>query len=267
MLTTPPDELPPPSGALVVKIGGSTLGEADTTLDDVAALAVAGWRVVLVHGGGPLISQWLDRLGIPSQFERGLRVTTSDVLDVAAAALAGLVNKSLVAGLRRRGADAFGLSGADGGLLRCELEDPKLGLVGSVVAVRGELLEELLDLGTTPVVAPIGLGPRGELLNVNADAAAGALAAALRAGWLVFATDVDGVRDRDGQRLARLGPSDVRTLVRRKVIAGGMLPKVDGAMVAAAAGCRAVILDARAPRALVAALRGRPLGTRVVPGR
>jgi len=246
---------------LVAKIGGSTLGSRDTTLKDIVELQRRGVRPVVVHGGGALISDWLARHNVPTRFERGLRVTDGEALKVVVAVLAGLVNKELVASLGALGARAIGLSGADGSLLRASLLDPKLGFVGEISGVDGQMLMGLLDQGLVPVIAPIamewqGERPTGQLLNTNADSAAGAIARALGARWLVFLTDVPGVRSADGQALARLPAEEARRLMESSVIEGGMIPKVEACLKAAAAGSMSVVVDGRQEGALLSALEG-----------
>lgn len=250
------------SGILVVKIGGSTLGAHDTTLGDVVSLQRRGLRPVIVHGGGALISEWLKAYGLPSRFERGLRVTDEKTLEVVVAVLAGLVNKRLVAALTAAGGRAVGLSGADGGLLKARLLDEKLGYVGEVTVVDAASLLDLLDDGFVPVVAPIAVqwseeASTGQLLNINADTAAGAVAAALSARWLVFLTDVAGVVGEDGQALSALPAERVATLADAGVIQGGMIPKVEACLQAAAAGSRSVIVDGRREGALLEAIEER----------
>jgi len=247
------------SDILVVKIGGSTLGARDTTLEDVVALQRCGLRPVVVHGGGALISEWLKLHGVPTRFERGLRVTDERTLEVVVAVLAGLVNKQLVAALTAAGGRAAGLSGADGGLLKARRFDEKLGFVGEVAEVDTRPLIDLLDDGFLPVLAPIavewrGEAPTGQLLNINADTAAGAIATALAARWLVFLTDVPGIRDEGGKTLPALSPPRAEELSAAGVIEGGMIPKVEACLRAASAGCRSVIADGRRVGALLEAI-------------
>lgn len=251
---------------LIAKIGGSTLGSHDTTLEDVVELQRRGLRPVVVHGGGALISEWLSRHNVPTRFERGLRVTDEQTLEVVVAVLAGLVNKQLVAALQTRGARASGLSGADGGMLRCRIADDKLGFVGDIVEVDASAVENLLAAGVIPVIAPIGVqweGGGGQLLNVNADAAAGAIAAALKARWLVFLTDVAGVRADSGSTLPRLAPEDAERLIDSGVIEGGMIPKVEACLRAGANGAASVIVDGRVEHKLLQVLEGQATGTLV----
>jgi acetylglutamate kinase len=249
-------------GTTIVKIGGSTLGANDTTLEDVAHLHREGRRLVVVHGGGDLVSRWLEIHGVEARFLNGLRVTEAEALEVVVSVLAGLVNKRLVAALNALGARAVGLSGADGALLRARRARPELGFVGVITTVDGALLESLLDQGCLPVVASIaveeeGGAVTGQLLNVNADTVAGEIARHLRAAALAFLTDVAGVLDGEGRVLEHLPAEEARALVGSGTIGGGMIPKVEAALAAAAGGTRAVVLDGRRPHALRDALGGR----------
>ena len=250
---------------LVVKIGGSTLGSHDTTLDDLAELQRRGAACVVGHGGGAVISEWLKRLDLPTRFENGLRVTDAGALKVVVAVLAGLVNKDLVASLACRGARAAGLSGADAGVLRARIGNPALGFVGEITEVDAEPLRQLLAGGVMPVIAPMALEwsddtATGQLLNTNADTAAGAIAAALAARRLVFLTDVPGVKA-DGTVLRTLPPARAAELVQSGVIEGGMIPKVEACLAAAAAGSWSVIIDGREEHALLRAAEGAAQGT------
>jgi acetylglutamate kinase len=250
---------------IVIKIGGSTLGSHDTTLQDVAELRGRGLSPVVVHGGGALISDWLKLTGVPTRFEGGLRVTDAASLDVVVAVLGGLVNKQLVASLEALGVRAIGLTGADGGMLRCRIANPALGFVGEVEQVEAGVVSNIVESGSVPVIAPIGLlyedeKATGQLLNVNADTAAGAIAAALGAKWLVFMTDVPGVKA-DGRVLDALSGDESRKLIESGVIEGGMIPKVKACQQAADAGARSVIIDGRGPHALLSLMDGAAAGT------
>ncbi len=256
---------------LVVKIGGSTLGSHDTTLEDLVALRGQGWRPAVVHGGGAAISEWLKVHDTPTRFARGLRVTDAASLRVVVAVLAGLINKELVVALNARGGRAIGLSGADGGLIRVSVLDPELGFVGQIERVDGDMLMGLLDEGYLPVVAPLGIlwqdeRPQDQIMNINADTVAGEVALALGARWLVFLTDVPGIAGRDGHSLARLSPEEAAALVEEGVVSGGMIPKVEACLQAATGGTRTAIIDGRQPHALLAALeRGELAGTIIGP--
>ncbi|CAN5776669.1 acetylglutamate kinase [soil metagenome] len=246
---------------LVVKLGGTTIAAEQGVLAEVAMLARER-DVVVVHGGGKRLSEWLDRLGVDHRFRDGLRVTDEATLEVALAVLRGVVNAELVAELRRAGGDAVGLSGIDGGLLAGE-RVPGLGRVCSVAGVRGTILQALFLAGFVPVVAPLAADGTGAICNVNADDAAAGLAAGIGAD-LVLLTDTDGVRDADGARIPYLSAAEVEPLIGYGVITGGMIPKARSAVRALVAPeSVAVIADGRAAGALAAALGGAEHGTRL----
>ena len=246
---------------LVVKLGGTTLAEQRGTLAEVAELT-GRLRIVVVHGGGRRLTEWLDRMAIETRFDEGMRVTDDASLEVAAAVLGGLVNSEVVATLRRLGADAFGLSGIDGGLL-AGVRQPRLGRVATVGAARPAVLQALLDSGLVPVVAPLALDEQGVICNVNADDAAAGLAAALHAR-LVLLTDTDGVRDGAGVTLPELDERGAEELIAHGVIAAGMVPKVRGAInVLRSGGSEVVIADGGRPEALRRALEDPGFGTRL----
>ncbi|HEU5203949.1 MAG TPA: acetylglutamate kinase [Candidatus Limnocylindrales bacterium] len=254
------------SEILVVKLGGTTITDQQQVLEEVAAIARQR-PVVLVHGGGRRITEWLERLGVPSHFEGGLRVTDPAALEVAAAVLRGVVNSELVAGLRSLGVDAVGLSGVDGGLLVAE-RIPHLGLVARVVGLRRDLLDAILVGGQVPVVAPLARDEEGIVCNVNADDAAAGIAAGLGARQLVLMTDVDGVRDAEGRRLDTLTVGEAEALIDSGVINGGMVPKIRAALAAVTwDGSEAIIADSAADRALERSLGEPTFGTRITASR
>lgn len=253
------------SQPLVIKIGGSTLGDADTTFRDVAELAKRGDTPVVVHGGGAEASRWLEAMQIPSRFERGLRVTDERVLPVVVAVFAGLVNKRIVAAINGNGAAAAGLCGADGRVLECRIADPALGFVGEPLQVNPLAITALRDAGIIPVIGPIGCVPgegADQLVNINADTVAGNIAAALRARRLVFLTDIDGVRGADGKVIPELTASAARSLIADGTISGGMIPKVEACLHAAGLGVPVQIVDGRSSGMLLA---GEGAGTRFTP--
>lgn len=254
---------------LVVKYGGSVAGGSVDLLDEIAHMASReGERIAVVHGGGPEITHFLARLGHASPFADGQRVTDEVTLDVAEMVLAGRVGKRIVRTLQRAGARAVGLSGEDGELIRAELYDMsgRLGRVGRVTAVRTDLVELLFRAGYVPVVAPLGLGPDGEPLNINADFAAGALAGALGADAFVLATDVPGVKEsaQSPYAIPELSAAKARDMIQSGAIAGGMIPKVEAALAAVDAGAGAAhIVDGRRSAILEAIRRGERIGTRI----
>jgi len=253
---------------VVAKIGGSTLGSHDTALSDVVELQRRGLRPVVVHGGGAMISDWLARDHVPTRFEGGLRVTDQASLELVVAVLAGVVNKQIVASIFALGGQAVGLSGADGGLLRARLLDERLGFVGEVTGVDASLITALLDDRSVPVIAPIALNwegeqPTAQLLNINADTAAGVIAIAIGARWLVVLTDVPGVRTGNGAIASRLPSGQAEMLIESGVIEGGMIPKVQSCRAAARAGCESVIVDGREEHTLLRTIEGQMSGTTI----
>ena len=204
--------------------------------EDIATLQKLGMRIVVVHGGGPMINAMLEKVGVESRFEGGMRVSTKEVVDVAAMVLCGTVNKNISGGIVLAGGRALGLAGRDDGLLQCEKlwggDDGSLDLgnVGQVKTVNTELINELLDNGITPVIAPIGMGVKGAddasiVYNINADVAAGRIAGELRAARVLFLTDIAGVLDKEMKLLDRLSCDDIDKLVADETITGGMIPK------------------------------------------
>lgn len=261
------------SGTIVVKIGGSTLGSHDTTLKDLVELQREGMNPVVVHGGGKIISNWMEKQGVRPRFVRGLRVTDEPGLDIVVAVLTGLINKNLVASLVNMGAKAMGISGADDGMIRAEIKDSELGLVGNVVSVNTDPIRAVMKAGCIPVIAPVAMLVGEEslesndfeatLLNINADTAAGEIASALNAERLVFLTDVDGVLDTSRRLIPRLTERQAIGLIRSNVAAGGMIPKLEACVTALKAGGIAQIIDGRKPLALKDTIAGKTFGTRV----
>ncbi len=220
----------------LIKVGGAELKEGDDLerLADALAAMTARGPLVVVHGGGPEIADLQQRLGLEPRFVEGLRVTDEASLWVAEMVLSGSINKRLTARLVRRGVKALGLSGVDAGMLLADrLQQPAgdLGRVGEIRAVRAECLLELIGLGYTPVISPISLGFDGRPYNVNADHAALAIARAVGAAEMIFLTDVPGVM-REGRVLASLAVDAVNTMIAEGVITGGMIPKVESALMA-----------------------------------
>jgi len=256
---------------IVVKIGGSTLGSHDTTLDDLVALQKKGILPVVVHGGGNKITEWLKKMGVATTFVRGMRVTDAATLEVVIAVLAGLVNKELVAAIMSRGGKAMGLSGVDGGLIQAKIENPELGYVGQVVKVNPEPVKAVLSAGYIPVIAPGGLRVAGgdsdpvALLNINGDVVASEIAGALKAERLIFLTDVPGVRDGKGKFLSKLSAAEAKSMIASGVIAGGMIPKVEACLNALSRVPSTQIIDGRSAGALLSAIEKETIGTRIEP--
>ena len=239
---------------LVIKYGGHAMTDEELRASfaiDVVLLKYIGLRPVLVHGGGPQIKSTLERLGIESRFERGLRVTDDDTMEVVEMVLGGSVNREIVELIQRGGGRAVGLTGNDGRLLQVKAREG-LGRVGEVVVVDPAPIRAVADAGFIPVIAPIGIDADGVTHNVNADEAAGAIACALEAEKLILLTDVEGVRGKDGQLLSQLSSTEVRKLIDEGTIGGGMIPKVQCCLDALLGGVgRTHIVDGRTLHAVL----------------
>ncbi|MEK7806415.1 MAG: acetylglutamate kinase [Chloroflexota bacterium] len=259
-----------PGLPIVVKIGGSTLGSHDTSLKDLVTLQREGVDVVVVHGGGNVISQWMQRQGIPPRFVNGLRVTDAPSLEIVVAVLTGLINKELVSLLHHLGGRAIGISGIDGGLLEAHIANPDLGYVGEISRVNSAPLRAILDSGYIPMVAPLGMDCQygsehaGGPLNINGDTVAGELAHALEAQRLIFLTDVEGIMDGSGRVIRRLDRRRADILFKSGVVRGGMIPKLSACLRALERLPVADIIDGRKPSALLDCVRGRATGTTIV---
>jgi acetylglutamate kinase len=244
---------------IVIKYGGHAMDDArarESFCRDVVLLKLVGLHPIVVHGGGPQIGQMLERLGVESRFEGGLRVTDDETMRVVEMVLAGNVNQDLVALINTIGREtgrAVGLSGHDGAMVKARRADGNLGRVGDVVEVDARILSRVSDDGFIPVVAPIAVDIEdGRSLNVNADPFAAKLAAALRAEKLVLLTDVPGVKGADGQLRSTLTAREAKELVKSGVIGGGMIPKVQFGLDAIADGVRKVhIVDGRQRHAVL----------------
>lgn len=258
------------SHPIVVKIGGSTLGSHDTSLKDLVRLQEEGREVVVVHGGGNVISQWMQRQGLAPQFVGGLRVTDAPSLEIVVAVLTGLINKELVSLMHEFGGRSVGLSGIDGCMIEAKIGNPELGFVGEVTRVNIDLIRSLLDSGYIPMIAPLGVHVRdgsehsGSPLNINGDTVAGELARALEAEQLVFLTDVGGVMDGGGRVIPRLDRRRANILFNSGVIQGGMIPKLSACLRALERSPAANIIDGRRPDALLECVRGNPSGTTLI---
>jgi acetylglutamate kinase len=253
---------------IVIKYGGHAMGEqalADGFARDIVLLKQIGAFPIVVHGGGPQIGAMLKRLAIESEFVDGLRVTDKPTVEVVEMVLAGAINKGIVAAINRAGGRAIGMSGKDADLIRAKklshvaketdsnIEKViDLGYVGDPERVNGDVLIELAKTGVVPVIAPIGFDDEGATYNINADTAAGAVAAAVKAKRLLMLTDVAGVLDANGNRLEDISADLARSMIKEGVIKGGMIPKIETCLDAVQEGVEAsVILDGRVPHAIL----------------
>ena len=225
-----------------------------------------GRSLVLVHGGGKVITSWLEKRGIKTKFINGERVTDEQTLEVVVSVLVGVVNKEIVADINARGGLAVGISGVDGAFIKGRLKNKELGYVGEVSKIDPAPLEMLLKAGYIPVVAPVAIADKADksprVLNINADIVAGEITADIGAEKLVFLTDVAGVADRSGNLLAQLSPGEAEALVEAGTASGGMIPKIKAclrALSGASAAC--VIADGRQSHALLDDINGKGGGT------
>jgi acetylglutamate kinase len=255
------------STTIVIKYGGHAMegGVPQHFAQDIVLMKQTGIDPIVVHGGGPQIGSMLKRLSIPSNFVDGLRVTDEAAIEVVEMVLTGSINKQIVSGINAAGGRAVGISGKDGNLIiATKLERAKLdpatlqskpvdfGFVGVPETVNTEVLRTIINSALIPVVAPIGVGRKGETFNINADTIAGAIAGAMKASRMLMLTDVEGVLDQEGRRIRRLSLADARELIGNGTISGGMIPKIETAIAAVEGGVdAAVILDGRIPHVLL----------------
>ncbi len=246
---------------VVVKYGGNALaGTSDHDAlelfaQDIVLMRLVGMRPVVVHGGGPQISELMARLGKTTEFRNGLRVTDAETVDIARMVLIGQVNPQIVSAINVHGRYAVGVSGADAGLITATARDPELGFVGDVTNINPEILYGLLDTEFIPVVATVGTDATGQAYNINADTVAGAIAEAVGAEKLIYLTDIEGLRREvhDASTLIRqTTPDELEALIQSGVIGGGMIPKVSSCIEAVRNGVqRAHILDGRIAHVLL----------------
>jgi len=266
---------------VVVKYGGHAMGDPELArhfASDIVQLKLCGINPVVVHGGGPQIGRMLDKLGIVSRFEDGLRVTDAATMEVVEMVLAGSINKGVVSDIQRAGGRAVGISGKDGNLclarkLARTKRDPDsniekvvdLGFVGEPAKISPALLRTILQSDAIPVIAPIGVSADGESYNINADTFAGAIADAMKAKRLLLLTDVAGVLDADKRLISELKVAEVPALVADGTISGGMIPKVESCVSVVKGGVEGVIiLDGRVPHCVLLELfTPHGVGTRI----
>lgn len=259
---------------IVVKYGGNAMINdelKDAVMGDIVLLSLIGIKVVLVHGGGPEITQMLKAIGKESQFVNGLRVTDKETVDVVQMVLAGKVNKNLVNLLHHKGGKAIGLCGIDGHMIEAEVLNPELGFVGEITNVNVEPITDVLEKGYIPVISTVGCDKEGNVYNINADTAAAKIAGILGAESLISMTDIEGIlRDKDDPStlISKIVAQDAPKLVEEGVISGGMIPKVECCIDAINSGVRKVfIIDGRIPHSiLIETLTNEGIGTMFVRG-
>lgn len=242
---------------VVIKLGGAAMtgDELGLFAEDILLLRSCGMRPVVVHGGGPQIGEMMQKLGKAPAFRDGLRITDAETLDIARMVLVGKINRELVAAINREDPVAVGLSGEDAGLITVVQRDPSLGFVGDVSSVDPSIVLKLLNEGLVPVISTIGRDVAGQAYNINADAAAGSVAAALAAEKIIYLTGAPGLLEDvndTSSTISRLTPAELRDRLARRTVEGGMIPKLQACADAVDAGVRSAhILDGRAPHALL----------------
>lgn len=259
---------------IVVKYGGNAMINEklkDAVMGDIVLLSLIGIKVVLVHGGGPEITQMLGQVGKESKFVNGLRVTDKETVDIVQMVLAGKVNKNLVNLLHHKGGKAVGLCGIDGHMIEAEMLNPELGYVGEITKVNVEPITDVLEKGYIPVISTVGCDKEGNVYNINADTAAAKIAGILGAESLISMTDIEGIlRDKDDPStlISKIYVDEAPQLVEDGVISGGMIPKVECCIDAINSGVRKVfIIDGRIPHSiLIETLTNEGIGTMFVRG-
>lgn len=259
---------------IVVKYGGNAMINdelKDAVMGDIVLLSLIGIKVVLVHGGGPEITQMLKQVGKETQFVNGLRVTDKETVDIVQMVLAGKVNKNLVNLLHHKGGKAIGLCGIDGHMIEAEMLNPELGYVGEITKVNVEPVTDVLEKGYIPVISTVGCDKEGNVYNINADTAAAKIAGILGAESLISMTDIEGIlRDKDDPStlISKIYANEAPALVEEGVISGGMIPKVECCIDAINSGVRKVfIIDGRIPHSiLIETLTNEGIGTMFVRG-
>ncbi len=243
---------------VVVKYGGNAMIDEElksSVMKDIVLLSLIGVKVVLVHGGGPEISETLEKIGKKSVFQNGLRVTDKETADVVQMVLAGKVNKNLVNLIGVKGGTAVGLSGIDGQMLQAEMKDESLGFVGTVTKVNTAPITDLLEKGYIPVISTIACDDKGNVYNVNADTAAAKIAGELKAESLISMTDISGIlRDKNDPStlISKISVSEAPALIESGIIAGGMIPKTECCMNAVKWGVKRVfIIDGTIPHSII----------------
>lgn len=238
---------------VVIKLGGHAMSSPEAMASfarDILMMQQCNLHPVVVHGGGPVINAMLEKMQIKSEFKDGKRISNAETVEVVEMVLSGKVNKNIVQAINQQGGQAVGISGKDADLLMCEKAKGNLGMVGEPVSINAKVIETLFKDGFIPVIAPLGGGANGETFNVNGDTAAGAIAAGLKADRLLLLTDVDGVKDAEGDVVTELSTDQVVQLTKDGVISGGMIPKTQTALDAVKGGVRAVvIMNGRNPNA------------------
>ncbi len=243
---------------VVIKYGGNAMMNEElkhSVIRDIVLMKFVGMNPIIVHGGGPDITNLMKKLGKEAEFIDGLRVTDEETMEITEMVLFGKINREIVSCINANGVKSIGISGKDGGTFRAKQKDTKLGLVGEIVEVNTDLIDTIINKGYIPVISPIAYGDEGESFNINADEVAGRLAAELNAKKLILITDVKGVmRDRNDSStvISQIKTKDIKEYMDKGIISGGMIPKIKCCFEAIKGGVeRAHIIDGRKPHSIL----------------
>ena len=252
----------------VIKIGGSTIDDWDKTLDQINELIDMGQSLIIVHGGGKTLSDWSSKLGIRPEFVRGLRKTDGYTLEVAIAILSGLVNNKLVSFLNQKKIKSVGISGLSGNMILAEVSNKDLGFVGEIKVLNTELIENLLNNKFVPVISPIGINQNPDhlnenILNINADFVASAIATSLNASRLIYQTDVEGIKDEKGRVIPKMTLSQAKNLINSGIVVGGMVPKLQSCIDSMQGVDHSHIISG-SESSLIDLIKGKRIGTEII---
>ncbi|MFL2665644.1 MAG: acetylglutamate kinase [Dehalococcoidia bacterium] len=254
---------------IVIKIGGSTLGESDSSLSDIIQFSKESISPIIVHGGGKEINKWIAKQGIHPEFINGLRRTDKETRDVAASVLSGLINNNIVSEIQNLGGNATGLSGISNSLFECKLLSEELGYVGEIIKVNLEIIKTIIRSKSIPVIAPLGINiysnkKDDNILNINADTAASFISNNMQSEKLIFLTDVEGVLDHNKRLISKMTKSQAIELLKSGIISGGMIPKIEACLKGIQNGGSAHIIDGRDSGALLQCIENKIIGTKII---
>ena len=233
------------SATIVIKLGGAAMSNIENLSSfarDIVLMKQCKVNPIIIHGGGPMINSALEKWGVSFKFIDGKRVTDESAIKIVEMVLSGDLNKNIVSSINSQGGNGVGISGKDASLVICEKDHPKLGFVGKPILINTKLITTLVENDFIPVISPIGTNEKGETFNINADTMAGSIASALKADRLLLLTDVEGVKDKNGEKIEKAPLKEIKKLINQNIIKDGMIPKVNTAIDAIEKGVRAVVI-------------------------
>ena len=256
------------SSLSVIKIGGSTINDWDKNLAQLNQVLNMGQSIIIVHGGGKTVSEWGSKLGIRPEFVKGLRRTDKDTLEVAISILSGLVNSKLVSYLNSRKINAVGVSGLSGNMIKANVSNQELGLVGEIKTINTDLIQNLINNNFVPVISPLGINQKPNdidesILNINADFVASEIAKTLRANKLIYQTDVDGIKDEKGRVIPKMTLGQAENLIYSGIVVGGMVPKLQSCIDSMQGVDHSHIINGNG-NTLIVIFKGKRVGTEII---